>query len=181
VAQILWIHLICDGPSDIVIGFEPKEEGIMNEKPKSVKEPILTGLGATLIGVISSVSAILALVLFNYFYHIHHDASEGRTIVFASFAINSMVYIFAYRSMRSPLFRMNKLSQNKPLVYAVIAGLGLVLLALFVPGIRNLLVVVPLKYYEILLVAGLAIGLLSIVELAKWLRNVYMKKKDYGH
>ncbi len=24
VAQILWIHLICDGPSDIVLGFEPK-------------------------------------------------------------------------------------------------------------------------------------------------------------
>ena len=38
VAQILWIHLICDGPSDIVLGFEPKEPGIMDEKPKSVKE-----------------------------------------------------------------------------------------------------------------------------------------------
>ena len=29
VAQILWIHLICDGPSDIVLGFEPQENGIM--------------------------------------------------------------------------------------------------------------------------------------------------------
>jgi Ca2+-transporting ATPase len=129
VAQILWIHLICDGPSDIVIGFEPKEEGIMKEKPKSLKEPILTGLGATLIAVISSVSAIVALILFTYFYQIHNDPSEGRTIVFASFAINSMVYIFAYRSMKSSLFKMNKLSRNKPLVYAVISGIGLALLA----------------------------------------------------
>ena len=24
VAQILWIHLICDGPADIMLGFEPK-------------------------------------------------------------------------------------------------------------------------------------------------------------
>jgi len=181
VAQILWIHLICDGPSDMVIGFEPKEEGIMKEKPKSLKEPILTGLGATLIAVISSVSAMVALVLFNYFYHIHHDVSEGRTIVFASFAINSMVYIFAYRSMKSSLFKMNKLTQNKPLVYAVISGLGLALLALFVPGIQKLLEVAPLTFMDILMVAGIAIGLLGTVELAKWLRKLINRKKNDGY
>ncbi|MDD5038414.1 MAG: HAD-IC family P-type ATPase, partial [Dehalococcoidales bacterium] len=53
VAQILWIHLICDGPSDIVLGFEPKENGIMEEKPKSLKESILPSLSLSLIGVIS--------------------------------------------------------------------------------------------------------------------------------
>jgi P-type Ca2+ transporter type 2C len=181
VAQILWIHLICDGPSDIVIGFEPKEAGIMKEKPKSTKEPILTGLGATLIAVISSVSAIIALVLFNYFYHVHHDASEGRTIVFASFAINSMVYIFAYRSMKSSLFKMNKLTQNKPLVYAVISGLALALIALFVPGVQRLLEVAPLTVADILMVAVIAIGLLGAVELAKLLRKLINKKRTYGY
>src|SRR5512136_729732 len=69
VAQILWIHLICDGPSDIVLGFEPKEDGIMKEKPKSVKEPVLTPLSLSLIGVISITSAIFALALFGHFYH----------------------------------------------------------------------------------------------------------------
>ncbi len=58
VAQILWIHLICDGPSDIVLGFEPKEDGIMDEKPRSFKEPILNHLGLSLIGMISVSSAI---------------------------------------------------------------------------------------------------------------------------
>ena len=33
VAQILWIHLICDGPSDIVLGFEPKERGSWKSRP----------------------------------------------------------------------------------------------------------------------------------------------------
>ena len=37
VAQILWIHLICDGPLDIVLSFEPKEAGIMGEKPRPSK------------------------------------------------------------------------------------------------------------------------------------------------
>jgi Ca2+-transporting ATPase len=134
-----------------------------------------------LIAVISSVSAIIALVLFNYFYHVHHDASEGRTIVFASFAINSMVYIFAYRSMKSSLFKMNKLTQNKPLVYAVISGLALALIALFVPGVQRLLEVAPLTVADILMVAVIAIGLLGAVELAKLLRKLINKKRTYGY
>ena len=171
VAQILWIHLICDGPSDIVLGFEPKEAGIMNEKPKSLKEPILSRLGLSLIGVISISSAVAALLLFNHLYSVHGNAVEGRSIVFASFAINSMVYIFAYRSMYLPLFRMNKLSTNKPLIWAVSAGIFTVVLPFLVPGLGSLLGIVPLRVEEWLIVVGIALGLLMMVEFAKWVSN----------
>lgn len=171
VAQILWIHLICDGPSDIVLGFEPKENGIMDEKPKSLKEPILSRLGLSLIGVISISSAVAVLLLFNHLYSVHGNAIEGRSIVFASFAINSMVYIFAYRSMRQPLFRMNKLSANKPLIWAVSAGLITAVLPFLVPGLRNLLGIVPLNLDEWLVVAGVSLGLLIVVEIGKWISN----------
>jgi len=144
VAQILWIHLICDGPSDIVLGFESKENGIMQEKPKSIQEPILTKLGMILIAVISIVSSIFALTLFGHLYNSHGNAIEGRSIAFASFAINSMIYIFAYRSMRKPLYKMNKLSENKPLIWAVLGGLAIALAAFTVPFLRNLLGIVPL-------------------------------------
>ncbi len=148
VAQILWIHLICDGPSDIVLGFEPKEYGIMDEPPKSLKEPILNRLGLSLIGVISISSAIAVLFLFHHMYSAHGNPVEGRSIVFASFAVNSMVYIFAYRSLRQPLFRMNKLSANMPLVWAVLAGLLMAVLPFLVPGLRDLLGLVPLTFGE---------------------------------
>ena len=171
VAQILWIHLICDGPSDIVLGFEPKEHGIMDEKPKSLKEPILNHLGLSLIGVISISSAVAVLFLFHHLYSAHGNAVEGRSIVFASFAVNSMVYIFAYRSMRRPLFRMNKLSANMPLVWAVLAGLGMAVLPFLVPGLRDLLGLVPLTFGEWLEVAGIALGLLAVVEVGKWISN----------
>ncbi|MBE3068098.1 MAG: HAD-IC family P-type ATPase [Chloroflexi bacterium] len=171
VAQILWIHLICDGPSDIVLGFEPKEHGIMDEKPKSLKEPILNHLGLSLIGVISISSAVAALFLFHHLYSAHGNAVEGRSIVFASFAVNSMVYIFAYRSMRLPLFRMHKLSANMPLVWAVLAGLAMAVLPFLIPGLRDLLGIVPLTLSEWALVAGIALGLLAVVEVGKWISN----------
>jgi Ca2+-transporting ATPase len=171
VAQILWIHLICDGPSDIVLGFEPMEKGIMDEKPKSLHEPILSHLGLSLIGVISVSSATAVLLLFHHIYAAHGNAVEGRSIVFASFAINSMVYIFAYRSMRQPIYRMSRLSTNMPLVYAVAAGVGMAVLPFLVPGLRNLLGIVPLSLVEWLEVAGVALGLLVVVEIGKWISN----------
>jgi len=171
VAQILWIHLICDGPSDIVLGFEPMEHGIMDEKPKSLKEPILNHLGLSLIGVISVSSAVAVLSLFYHLYSAHGNAVEGRSIVFASFAVNSMVYIFAYRSMRQPLFRMNRLSANKPLIWAVLAGLAMAVLPFYIPGLRSLLGIVPLTFGEWLEVAGIALGLLAVVEVGKWISN----------
>jgi Ca2+-transporting ATPase len=173
VAQILWIHLICDGPSDIVLGFEPKEAGIMDEKPKSLKEPILNHLGLSLIGVISISSAVAVLFLFHHLYSAFGSVAEGRSIVFASFAVNSMVYIFAYRSMRKPIFRMNKLSANKPLIWAVLAGLAMAILPFLVPGLCDLLGIVPLTFGEWLEVAGIAIGLLAVVEIGKWVSNKF--------
>jgi Ca2+-transporting ATPase len=171
VAQILWIHLICDGPSDIVLGFEPKEYGIMDEKPKSLKEPILNHLGLSLIGVISVSSATAVLLLFHHFYSVHGNPVEGRSIAFASFAVNSMIYIFAYRSLRQPLFRMNKLTANMPLVWAVLAGLVMAVLPFIIPGLGDLLGIVPLTFGEWLIVFGIAFGLLAIVEVGKWISN----------
>jgi Ca2+-transporting ATPase len=167
VAQILWIHLICDGPSDIVLGFEPKEKGVMDEKPRSLKAPVLTRLALSLIGVISITSAIFALALFGHFYQMHNNPVEGRSIVFASFALNSIVYIFAYRSMRLPIYRMNKLTTNKPLIWAVVAGFLTVLVAFLIPGLRRLLGIVPLSLQGAMYVIGIAFILLIFVEVGK--------------
>jgi Ca2+-transporting ATPase len=167
VAQILWIHLICDGPSDIVLGFEPKEEGIMDEKPKSVKEPILTTLTGSLIGFISIASTIFALSVFGHFFRAHGDPAEGQSIVFASFAVNSMIYIFAYRSLRRTIWRTGPLSRNKPLVAAVLGGLFMAVIPFLVPSLRSLLGIVPLTGEEWGWVVAGALGLLLAVETAK--------------
>ena len=171
VAQILWIHLICDGPSDIVLGFEPKEDGIMEEKPKSLTEPILPPLSLSLIAAISITSAVAALLIFGYYFQIHGDPVEGRSLVFASFAVNSMIYIFAYRSMRRPLTRMTPLSQNKPLVWAVLGGLLLTVLPFMVPSLRRLLGIVPLTLEQWVLIAFIALFLLLVVEISKAVAN----------
>lgn len=169
VAQILWIHLICDGPADIMLGFEPKEPGIMAEPPKSLKEPILTRLGLALIATISFSSAVAALLLFGRYFVTVGDPVAGRSFAFASFAVNSMIYIFAYRSLRRPLWRTGSPLQNKPLVFSVLGGLLLAVGVFFVPALRTLLDITPLTVGQWSVVFGIAVAQLIVVEIGKWI------------
>jgi hypothetical protein len=87
-----------------------------------------------------------------------------------------MIYIFAYRSMRLPLFRASPLSQNKPLVAAVIAGLLMVVIAFAIPSLRTLLGIVPLTLQQWSWIAAIAFGMLTVVEIGKWGRHVVLKR-----
>jgi Ca2+-transporting ATPase len=167
VVQILWIHLICDGPSDIVLGFERGEAGIMTEKPKSLKESILDRPGKLLIFCISLASAILSLTLYWYVWQMYNDLASANTIVFTVLAIQELVYIFAYRSFRHSVFRSGKFFSNKSLIGAVVLGFSQQLLALYVPVLNNVLGVVPLHLTDWLMVLSVAFGMLLIVETVK--------------
>jgi len=174
VAQILWIHLICDGPADIMLGFEPKEEGIMEEKPKSIAEQILTPLSLSLIAIISTVSAAAALFLFGTTLSAGGDIALGRSYVFAIFAVNSMVYIFAYRSMRKNIFKGSGLLSNKPLLLSAAAGLAMAIAAFQIIPLRELLGLAPFGGASYGVVFGIAILLLVVIEIGKYL-NKYSK------
>ena len=139
----------------------------MEEPPKSLREPVLNRLGLSLIGLISVVSAAVGLVLFGHYFQMHNDPVEGNSIAFASFAVNSMVYIFAYRSMRRSMFRGAPLRANKPLIWAVAGGLLMVAIAFVIPGLREVLGIVPIHLGDWLLVSGVALGLLAVVEVGK--------------
>ena len=113
----------------------------------------------------------MGLTLFGHYFLQHNDPAIGRSFTFASFAINSMIYIFAYRSLRRSIFRTNRLSANKPLIWAVVSGVAIALVAFLIPGLRRMLSIVPLQVEQWLLVAGVAVGLLTVVELGKWITN----------
>jgi Ca2+-transporting ATPase len=177
VAQILWIHLICDGPADIMLGFEPKEEGIMEQMPKSQGEQILTPLGMSLIAIISTVSAGAGLLLFGNALWNNGSVELGRSYVFALFAVNSMVYIFAYRSMRRTIARGNSPLRNKPLVVSAAAGILTALAAFMIEPLRHVMGLLPLSLPDFGIVFGIAFALLAIVEICKVVNKSFRRGK----
>jgi Ca2+-transporting ATPase len=177
VPQILWIHLICDGPSDIVLGFEKGEKGIMDEKPKNLKEGLLDNWGTILIFAISIISASLSLLLFWYMWQVYGDIASGRAIVFTVLAIQELIYIFSYRNLRRSVIRSGNFFSNKALFGAVALGFGQQLVALYVPFLSNALEVVPLHLPDWGLVLSVAFTMVLVVEIVKYV-TVYGRNRQ---
>ena len=178
VAQILWIHLICDGPADIMLGFEPKEAGIMEKRPKSMKEQILTPLGFSLILFISSACAIVGLILFDLTLHNSGSVELARSLVFAVFCVVDMIYIFAYKSLHISILKGNSLLSNKPLLISAIGGILTAFAAFLITPLRHALKLIPLTFKDYLLVFGIGIAMLVFVEIGKWIVRLKHKLLD---
>ncbi|WP_455465307.1 HAD-IC family P-type ATPase [Candidatus Hodarchaeum mangrovi] len=168
IAQILWIHLICDGPSDIALGFEKAEKGIMDEPPRAIQENILDMKARTLIFSISTLSALLCLLIFGYSYLILGDIKLGSTIVFVILGIQSLAYIFSFRSLRTSLFYSGNFFENKILIFSVILGVSQILLGLYIPFLSDLLEVVPLNINGWIVIISVSTIMITMVELIKY-------------
>ena len=168
IAQLLWIHLICDGPSDIALGFEKGELGIMEEKPKSIKEGFLSNQAKFLIAILSISSAAMSLLLFNYYWNVQGNLNLARTVVFTTIAVQDLIYVFSYRSFRLPIYKLFSFSSNKWLFAAVAFGFAQQLFALYVPFMIDIMETVPLQLTEWMYVVLVAIILIAIIEAVKY-------------
>lgn len=166
IVQILWVHLICDGPPDIVLGFEPKESGVMEEKPrKLIKENILELPMLFLVIAISLTAGMVALYAFNHIF----DGSNillAQTVAFAVIGSIDLTYIFAYKDLRKSIFKMN-LFDNKILLVAVVYGFILLLLGIYHPTLNNLLGTTPLSLGQWLYPLTASIVTILWVEIVK--------------
>jgi Ca2+-transporting ATPase len=106
----------------------------------------------------------------------HKSQISGQSYAFASFAMNSMIYIFAYRSLRRSIFHSGHLGQNKPLIAALLSGLLLAIGAFLVPSIRDVLGIIPLNLEQWIGVFGVAFSLLVIVEIGKKINNCWHRE-----
>jgi len=171
VAQILWIHLICDGPPDIALGFDDDKTGLLKQKPHDTrKEFILDKKTRTLIVFISLCIAFLSLMIFNHFYSVVGDYKLAQSVVFAFLSMISLTYILSYKDLEVPILRMKKFFKNKILIWSLVYGYILTFIAIYLPGLNEALDVTPLEpIHWVIIVLGAVV--ISIgVELIKMIR-----------
>lgn len=167
--QILWVNIVEDGLPVLAMAFEPSEPGIMNSKPVSPDEPILDRESKMLIFVVSLICDLTLVGVFLYLYNIlHWDLVKAQSLVFVATATPTLINIFAFKSLKTPLHKI-KLFSNKFLLIAVALGFALMLIAIYVPFFNRFLKTTPLPFWPALF--GLAIFpvyKLLLVELTKW-------------
>jgi Ca2+-transporting ATPase len=170
IVQILWLHLICDGPPDIALGFEPGNENLMKEKPTKDKGAILSWSMVFLIFTISLSAGIISLLIFIQQLKLG-DLDFARTTVFAIIGSIDLVYIFAYKDLTRTIVDLKKLFNNKILLLSVVYGFTILLFGIYHPYIQRILHTVSLPPSTWLIIITIALLITGWVEIVKKFRK----------
>ena len=136
--HLLFINLLTDSLPAIAIGMEPARRGLLDQKPRDPKEPILNKPLLSRIGGQGLLIAIVTMIAF-YLGYQNGDAALASTMAFSTLTLARLFHGFNCRAAQS-IFRL-KFSTNKASIAAFFAGVALLALVLFTPGLKHLFLV----------------------------------------
>ena len=138
--HLLFINLLTDSLPAIAIGVEPARKGLLDQKPRDPKEPILNKSLLSRIGGQGLLIAIVTMIAF-YLGYQGGDAVLASTMAFSTLTLARLFHGFNCRGDAS-IFKL-KFSTNKASIGAFFAGVVLLMLVLFTPGLKSLFMVSP--------------------------------------
>lgn len=162
--HILLINLVTDGLPAIALGLEPKEEGIMEQRPRKADAGIFSdGLLFQIVfrGVLIGLTT---LMVFGSVFRISGSLDHARTAAFVTLVLTQLVHVFECKSESKTLFTVPYFSNIK-LIFAVLTSLTVVFCAVYLPVLQPILSTVPLsgKIMAIVLGYTLSVPLLYAV------------------
>ena len=166
--HLLFINLLTDSLPAIAIGVEPATGGLLDQKPRDPKEPILN---KGLLGKIFAYGAIIAAaVMAAYFIGLRDSGAElAMTMAFSTLTLARLFHGFNCRGLPS-IFRIG-LTTNKASIGAFFAGVVLLAAVLFIPGLNTLFEVAPFTMTEIGLVVLLAFLPTVVIQIYKLIND----------
>ena len=167
--HLLFINLLTDSLPAIAIGMEPARRGLLNQKPRDPKEPILNKTLMSRIGTQGLLIAVSTMAAF-YLGLRSGDAALASTMAFGTLTLARLFHGFNCRGDES-IFRL-KLSTNRYSVLAFFAGVVLLLAVLFIPGLTTLFEVSSLfGIAQLGQVALLAFQPTAVIQIFKGIRE----------
>ncbi len=164
--QILWINLIEDGLPDIALTTENEKTGVMEEKPRGNKEPILSKPIKKWVISVFAINGIITFLFFWFVWKTTGDIEKTRTMILALMAFDSLIFAYSVRSLKKSIFRKNIFS-NWYLNAAVLASALLLVLAIYLPLLQGFLKTVPISSASWVLIISLAFVEIFIFEFFK--------------
>jgi Ca2+-transporting ATPase len=145
--QLLWINVITNGPPALALGLD-RNHGLMRQRPRDPRSPLLDPVSLRFVLVAGTVSALIGGVLLMTLPRYGYSLAATRTLLFIYATISQLVLAYpARRLVIAP-------RTNFFLHLSAVIGIGMQLLAVFVPALRLLLGLEPPGAFALLWVAG---------------------------
>lgn len=186
--HLLWINLITDCFPALALGMEKAESNIMKRAPRDSREGIFAGgLGTA---VVYQGAIVTVITLISYFvgrdwlanlYHtesisagIYSTKMLGTTIAFLTLSMSEIFHAFNMRSLNSSIFKVK--TQNFWLLGAGLISFVLTIAVIEIDFLANAFNLINLNIFEYGISILLAISIIPIVELIKFISRKFPKR-----
>ena len=171
--HLLFINLLTDSLPAIAIGVEPAGDGLLDQKPRDPKEPILNR--SLLIRIMTYGALIAAATMAAFFVGLNNGGDAlAMTMAFATLTLARLFHGFNCRGEAS-LFRLG-LTTNRASLGAFAAGVVLLAAVLFIPGLTGLFQVAPLTLPLLGAIVGLAFAPTLVIQVWKVIRDAARRR-----
>lgn len=165
--MILWANLVESGLPTFGLAFEKGESNVMERKPEPRGAAIINRESKLIIFLVSILRDVLLLGVFlGFYFYSDYTLARIQTLVFAIISIDSLFYIYSIKSFRQPIWQ-ERFFENYFLLTAVVVGILLAFVAIYVPWLNHALGTVPLSFRELVLIFGIVIIEITLYELVK--------------
>ena len=179
--HLLFINLLTDSLPAIALGLEPHSRELMDEKPRTANESILTKsfIGKIVISGLSiCVMTVIAFLMgLNGWFtagQIGGSPLLASTMAFGTLCVSRLFHGFNCKSDRPVVFSA-AVFNNKALWGAFAAGMVLITAALCIPGLDHIFKVETLGLPQLLTVYGLAFINIPVIQFVKWIQMKFKK------
>ena len=165
--HLLFINLLTDSLPALAIGMEPADRKLLKDKPRDPKEGIMTKKFFALMAGEGALIAAVSLIAF--YIGLNTSAALASTMAFATLTMSRLLHGFNCRRSES-IFEIGFFS-NIYSIYAFIAGICLIMLALFVPALHGIFSIADISAAQILSCMGLALIPTVIIQAVKFAKR----------
>ena len=156
--QILWMNLVTDGLPALALGVDPSSKEIMNKKPRSTTEGLLTKAFGVKVFYTGTLIAIATIFIFWYGLNVLKVSdAHAQTMAFTTLVMLQFVRIYIIRSeYKLAIF------SNMKLIGAIVLSILLQVMVVYTNFGKSLFETAPLNGTDWLLIFGVSLGLLVI-------------------
>lgn len=149
--QILLVNLVTDGLPAISLGMEPAEDNVMQRKPRRKTASVFADGLLSKIVFRGCLIGLTTLAVFVTVFRQTGGVEIARTAAFFTLVLTQLLHVFECKSETKSIFSVPHFN-NPMLVFSVLASLGIVLCAIYLPALQPLFSTVSLAWQQILTV-----------------------------
>lgn len=165
--HLLFINLLTDSLPAIAISMENPNSDLLKAKPRKLSESIMSRdfmEDIVIHGILIFISTIIA-----FYIGLQVSVGVASTMAFATLALARLWHSFNCRSKQS-VFKQG-FRTNKYIIYSLILGITLLLLALYVPFLKTLFEISTLSLGQVGMIFALSIVPTIIIQVVRLVKE----------